>query len=182
MLDAALVEFATRGYQQASIEDIAARAEVTKGAVYYYFADKHDLATDLETELWARLAGEASAHFDPSAPTLANLKVVFRAFLAALGDEGEARFFLRDCWAAPELEEGGRRQEERGIAIVQALVDRGMAAGELVRLDAETVARVLVAAFSEATLHSLTTGNPDAAAAVVERMVDALGAPERGGA
>jgi TetR/AcrR family acrAB operon transcriptional repressor len=180
VLAAALAEFAARGLHAASIEDIAARAELTKGAVYYYFADKDDLAGDLQAELWQRLGRQARADLDPRAGALDQLKQAFRSFLGALDDEAEARFFLRDCWASPALDPAGRRTHEAGVDMVRALLERGIASGELAaELDADAAARVLLGAFAEATLHILTSGQIDPTMDVVARLVDALGAGDR---
>ncbi|MBL8742272.1 MAG: TetR/AcrR family transcriptional regulator [Myxococcales bacterium] len=43
ILDAAAEEFAERGFAQASYNRIIERAGISKGAMYYYFADKDDL-------------------------------------------------------------------------------------------------------------------------------------------
>ncbi|MBH1934645.1 TetR/AcrR family transcriptional regulator [Streptomyces sp. AV19] len=44
ILEAAAVVFDERGYEAATITEILARAEVTKGALYFHFASKEDLA------------------------------------------------------------------------------------------------------------------------------------------
>ena len=43
LLDAALRVFAARGYRNASLEEVAAAAGVTKGAVYHHFTNKEQL-------------------------------------------------------------------------------------------------------------------------------------------
>ncbi|MGD9944080.1 MAG: TetR family transcriptional regulator [Burkholderiaceae bacterium] len=43
LIDAARVEFALHGYTRASLELIARRAGVTRGALYFHFRDKADL-------------------------------------------------------------------------------------------------------------------------------------------
>ena len=43
VVEAALDEFAERSYATASVARIAARADVAKGSIYQYFADKRDL-------------------------------------------------------------------------------------------------------------------------------------------
>src|SRR5690348_7286622 len=43
ILDAALDCFAERGFAATRLEDVAARAGVTKGTMYLYFASKEDL-------------------------------------------------------------------------------------------------------------------------------------------
>jgi AcrR family transcriptional regulator len=172
VLTAALEVFAQRGYHAATIEEIAERAGLTKGAVYYWFRDKVDLATDLQADLWTTIADEAQRYLDPAASTPDNLKLAFRSYLLSLGDHAEARFFLRDCWAVPALDAPGRLQQEAGVVLVQRLIDDGIARGELVDIDAETFTRVLLGAFAEATLHVLTSGRSEDAIDVVERMID----------
>lgn len=41
--DAAVHEFARKGYEKASIKNIAARAEISKGSLYDYFENKEDI-------------------------------------------------------------------------------------------------------------------------------------------
>ncbi len=43
ILDASLKVFAHYGYKKASMEEIAAGVDMTKGALYFYYRDKHDL-------------------------------------------------------------------------------------------------------------------------------------------
>lgn len=179
VLAAALEVFTQRGYQSATVEEIAERAGTTKGAVYYWFRDKEDLASDLQRELWTGMGEKAQRDLDPSATAPENLKRAFRAYLQSLGDHSHARFFLRDCWAVPALDIAGREQHEAGVVLVQRLVETGIARGELVAVDAETFTRVLLGAFAEATLHVLTFGRPEHAVDVVERVIDAFAADRK---
>lgn len=43
ILDAALEEFAKKDYKSASTDDIAARAGISKGLLFYYFKNKQSL-------------------------------------------------------------------------------------------------------------------------------------------
>ena len=57
LLALAVEEFAARGYEDASLNEILARAGISKGAYYYYFDDKEDLfATAMESALDETLA------------------------------------------------------------------------------------------------------------------------------
>jgi AcrR family transcriptional regulator len=172
VLSAALEVFAERGYQAATVEEIAERAGMTKGAVYYWFRDKEDLATDLQAELWMQIATEAQRVLDPDADAIDNLKLAFRSYLLSLDDSAQARFFLRDCWAVASLDAANREQLEMGVGLVQQLVAGGIRRGDIVDVDAETFTRVLLGAFAEATLHVLTEGRSEQAIDVVERLID----------
>ena len=180
LLKAALGVFAEQGYQAASVDEIASRAGVTKGALYYWFRDKEDLAADVQRDLWTTIAKEAQRDLDPTATTSDNLKLAFRAYLRSLREHSYARFFLRDVWAVPSLEAAGRAQHEAGVLLVQRHVQEGIARGDLVAVDAETLTRVLLGAFAEATLHVLTSGRPEDATDVVERLIDAFSNQRKG--
>lgn len=52
LLDAALVVFARKGYERATLDDIALEASMTKGAVYWHFESKAELFSALLEEVW----------------------------------------------------------------------------------------------------------------------------------
>jgi AcrR family transcriptional regulator len=172
VLAAALEVFAERGFQAATVEEIAERAGMTKGAVYYWFRDKEDLATDLQREVWTTIATKAQQVLDPDASAIDNLKLAFRGYLLSLDDSAQARFFLRDYWAVASLDVASREQMEMGVGLVKQLVEDGIRRGDVVHVDAETFTRVLLGAFAEATLHVLNKGHSDQAIDVVERLID----------
>lgn len=178
IMDVALREFAARGFGAATIEDIAEAAGVTKGAVYHWFADKDDLGRELQHELYEELAAVARSAHDPAADAVTNMRRAFDVFAAALGDLGEARFFLRDAWTIPVLDEAGRRDHEDAVGMVREQLSDAMERGEIVRLDPDALARVLLGAWAEATLHMLRTGGRPATVAVIEHLLESLRAPE----
>lgn len=60
ILQAALALFAEQGFQKATMRDIAARAEVSLGLTYRYFARKEDLAVALYDEMSDALRDHAA--------------------------------------------------------------------------------------------------------------------------
>jgi len=174
IMTVALELFAERGFATVTMEEIAASAGVTKGAVYYWFADKDDLGRDLQHNLYERLTAAALAEFNADGDIVANMRHAFEAFLQALGSLGHARFFLRDAWTIPALDEGGRRDQEVAVAMVRGVLAAAMASDEIVPLDPEALARVLLGAWAEATLHVLTTGERQPTVAVVEHLIESL--------
>jgi AcrR family transcriptional regulator len=176
ILAAALALFGERGYTNTSIDEIAARSGLTKGALYYYFKGKEDIARDLHHDIWTRLKSEAMRVIDPGASALVNLRCAFDAHLRALQHLPEAHFFLRQAWVVPALDVAGRSEHEAALGLVEGLLGEGVRRGEIAALDPTALARVLVGGFSEATLHVLTTGQADTTIAVVHRLIDALGA------
>ncbi len=72
IINAALTEFATSGYSRASTEQIAARAGISKGALFHYFGSKQQLYTfllewsveTLEREVYGRIDTTSSDLFE----------------------------------------------------------------------------------------------------------------------
>jgi len=174
ILTEALRLFGERGYTSVSVEEIAEAAGVTKGAVYHWFADKDDLGRELQHELYQRLSATAMQAFDPERDALANMRRTFDAYLDALGSFEDARFFLRDAWVIPALDDAGRRDHDDAVELVRGVLVGAMARGEIVALDPDALARVLMGAWAEATLHVLRTGDRAATAAVVEQLLESL--------
>jgi AcrR family transcriptional regulator len=170
----ALRLFAARGYVHVSIEEIAEAAGVTKGAVYHWFADKADLGRALLGEVNNRLAHASMPVFEPTGNVVDKMRRTFNAYVDALGSFEEARFFLRDAVMIPELEEAGRRQWDREVEFARDVIAAAIARGEIVALDPDALAHVLMGMWSDATLHVLRTGDRDGTLAVVERFMTAL--------
>lgn len=55
ILDAAAVVFESRGYAQATMEQVAAEAELSKGTLYLYFKNKDDLFLALSADLLSEI-------------------------------------------------------------------------------------------------------------------------------
>lgn len=174
ILATALRLFARQGYGAVSIEEIAQEAGVTKGAVYHWFADKDDVGRELQHDLYERLSLASLHAFVPGDDVVDNMTRAFDAYLALLGDLDEARFFLRDAWVIPALDEAGRRDHEDAVTMMRDVLARAMDRGELVAFDPDALARVLMGIYAEATLHVLRTGDRDSAERVVRHLVESL--------
>jgi len=61
ILDAAREEFFARGFHQPTVEDVAARAEVSKGTIYLYFVSKEEILAHLLLEGLGLLLQEMEA-------------------------------------------------------------------------------------------------------------------------
>jgi AcrR family transcriptional regulator len=75
ILDAAAEVFDERGFNGASLSEILAKAGVTKGALYFHFASKEELAQALIEEQWSGLTG--IDYTDPGLQTLIDMSHAF---------------------------------------------------------------------------------------------------------
>ncbi len=64
ILEAAAREFADNGYEKAVMSRILERADISKGAVYYYFEDKADLIATVIRHYWMDFLDEPVANVE----------------------------------------------------------------------------------------------------------------------
>lgn len=150
ILDAALAEFAARGFAAARMEDIAVRAGVTKGTLYLYFASKEELFKTLVREsigavITARRV-EADAYQGSAADLLATV-LRFIGHFARTSDRAVLpKIVMSEAGNFPELLRFYRAEVvENGLALLGGIIARGIARGEFRPVDPQHAARLCVA-------------------------------------
>ncbi|CAN5480366.1 TetR/AcrR family transcriptional regulator [soil metagenome] len=177
---AARALFAERGYSDVATEEIVARAEVTRGALYHHFADKRDLMRavyeQVEEEVVAALGGaiERAGAEDP----IEAIRIAIVAFFD-LALEGErARIALIEAPVALGWDEWREIDMRYGLGLTIAALEAAMDAGRMARMPLRPLAQMLVAALGEAGIMIATSDDPAAARAEVEpsliAMIDGL--------
>ncbi|MCB9739190.1 MAG: TetR/AcrR family transcriptional regulator [Deltaproteobacteria bacterium] len=153
LLDAALAEFAERGYKEASLNQIIAAAGVSKGALYYWFADKADLYQTVIEDLFGEmLAAEDGVGLDFSLLSAAEFWEQFAAWSHAATQGAlsrpEVRALARDAMALYTAGERAifSRIEALGQGWIDGFVARGVELG-VIRSDlpAALLARIGIA-------------------------------------
>src|SRR3954447_22637663 len=89
LLEAALGVFAERGYRDASVDEIAARAGYSKGAIYFHFSGKEDLFFALLAERVAAPLYAAVELLATAPPQDAMSVEASRLFAALFGEQRE---------------------------------------------------------------------------------------------
>jgi AcrR family transcriptional regulator len=190
IVDAAFEEFAVKGYAGTRLEDVAARARVSKGLPYLYFKTKEALFK-------AVIKSVITAHFDVmrqkmDATTLSSeefLKGPFLSFLQELVCSKRAfiaRLMIAEGHKHPELTKFYYDQVvSRGIATLTRLIDRGVERGEFRKTRLSEFPQLLVAPALTAILwralferhHHLDTDG--LLATNIDLLTDAIRAPGR---
>ena len=150
LLTAALQVFARRGYRQAGVEEIAAEAGYSKGALYWHFSGKEELLTALlEERIDAPMRDRVALL--ASAPPERDMSVeATRAFAQQLGEQREAMLLEREYWSLairdPELRARyAERQTELRGALAAAMEARARHLGTPdLTMPAEDVARIVM--------------------------------------
>ena len=111
LLAAAAAEFATRGFDGAKVDRIAARARVNKAMVYYHFENKAALYREILRELFATAAASVAAVRQAGGPP----DIQLRGFVEAIAKNAIARPHFPSMWLR-EVAEGGRHLDETVLA------------------------------------------------------------------
>ncbi len=129
LLTAALRIFARRGYRQAGVEEIAAEAGYSKGALYWHFSGKEELLVALLEERIDAPMREMVALLEAASPDRDMSVEATREFARQLGGQRDAVLLEREYWSLairdPELRDRyAARQKELRDALADALVAR----------------------------------------------------------
>ena len=175
--------FAARGYADVGTEEIVARAEVTRGALYHHFADKRDLLRAAHEEVEAGLAEEIGAKIAAEAEAGSNAREVLelgaRAFLDACERPEIARIALVEAPAVLGWSEWREIDERYGLGLVTGALELGMDQGAIRRQPTKPLAHLLLGAMGEAGMMIANADDPAAARREVEPallgLLDGLG-------
>jgi AcrR family transcriptional regulator len=160
ILDSATICFFESGFAATSLDAVAQRARVTKGAIYHHFASKRDLfvaVLERQEERSARTVTQAGA---AAADPWTGIVAAFDAFLDTISDpvyqrlcmvEGPAALGFEDWWAF------GERYE---IEVIRGQVERACDAGVLKAADRDMLAHVLFGAVTAGVLAMARSEDP----------------------
>lgn len=141
--------FEELGYGNASLGDVTERASVTKGALYFHFKSKQDLALAVIAEQHAivRIAGEKIA--GAGLPALETMITLCRTFGQQLLDEPVVRAGIRLTFEASAFDADVTGPYRDWIATMEHLTRQAQLDGDVrPDLDAADFAHYLVASFT----------------------------------
>jgi AcrR family transcriptional regulator len=150
ILDAALKVFAEKGFAGTRMEDIAARAGVTKGTIYLYFENKEAVFKTLVREsIGATLAGVTQnvRAFQGPARDMLRMALGAMAHLLTTSDRVVLpKIIIAESGNFPELARFYRDEViDKGLALMSGLIERGIAQGEFRSLPVQHAVRLCIA-------------------------------------
>jgi AcrR family transcriptional regulator len=179
LVDAARELFADDGYGATSLDAVALKAGVTKGALYHHFEGKRQLFEAVFEREVDRLATELAAAYARESDPWNALEAGCRAFLEACLEPRLQRIVLLDAFAA--LGWDGVRQREAGLLEALELgIERAIDAGRIDPRPAAPLASFVFGALCEVAMVVARAERPARAQreAVAElgRVMDSLSA------
>ncbi|MGH3735692.1 MAG: TetR/AcrR family transcriptional regulator [Micromonosporaceae bacterium] len=148
LIDSAMSLIAERGYASTSLDEVTARARVTKGALYHHFRGKRALFEAVfdakELAVIADVAAVMREHSEPIEMVRSGLGV----FLDSCLDPGYQRIVLQEGPSVLGYERWREREEQYTLGVVRGVVVSLIDTGEYPALPVETVTRMLFGALA----------------------------------
>jgi AcrR family transcriptional regulator len=183
ILEAALAVFAEKGLSAARMDDIAARAGVTKGTIYLYFPSKNDVFKSLLSETIGERVSAAAVlteNFEGPTPLLlASVLRMIGTFVATSDRVALPKIVIAEITKFPDLLAFYRKEViARGLGLWEAILNRGISRGEFRTVPVEHVARLCIAPILLAaiwrTIFALVDDEPYDINALIETHIDVL--------
>jgi len=149
VLDAALALFTKNGFDRTTVEQVAKRAGLSKGAVYLYFPSKKALLAGLVRRAvapTADMAIEMMSHYrgDPRL-VIAQIMQMFVANLGSHDALAVPKLVIGEAAAAPEIAQMYRDEVlDKAIPALTALLAQGVEAGHIRPIDPELTVRSII--------------------------------------
>lgn len=169
LLDAALDLFVEKGFAATRVEEVAARAGVSKGTLFLYFPSKLDL---FKAVVRHNIAGRFDewrtemAEFDGSScDLLRHCFTVWWQRIGATKASGITKLILSEAGNFPELAQFYRQEViSVGQGLIRNILQRGMDSGEFRAIDIDYAIYLVIAPmiFLMAWRHSIGMCVPDA--------------------
>ena len=143
LLEAALALFVEKGYAATRVEEVAARAGVSKGTLFLYFPSKEALFKAVVRENIAGRFGEWQLELDSfEGDTEALLRRCYAVWWQCIGSTraaGITKLMFSEARNFPALALFYHQEvTEPGTALVRRILERGIARGEIRALDLDT--------------------------------------------
>ena len=169
ILQAAVETFVNKGFERATMNDVAEVAGVGKGTIYEYFRNKEEIVAASCDFLYEFIRFNPDLLREPDLTAPAKLRLIFTAFLQFSGAENEALIrlmfhFWGEAIRVPVMEtlvfKRLRAYYEEYREILVAIFEQGVAEGTMrVDIDGGSLASVLIGAIDGIFLQSLLEGD-----------------------
>lgn len=151
------------GYGNASLAQVADRSQVTKGALYFHFRSKEDLALAVIEEQHNLTVGGSERILAEDAPALATMIRMCGDFGQQLVERQVVRAGIRLTLEGPAFGHPVRKPYEDWVSTMELLVRRAQDEGDIdSSIDPGELARYIVASFTGVQMVSqVLTGRTD---------------------
>jgi AcrR family transcriptional regulator len=152
ILRAASKVFRKRGFDAASMREIAAEADLSPGNLYHYFSGKVEILYFCQDRALDRMLAALKAASESGAPYVEQVDAVIRAHLCCMLDELEGSTAHLQVEALPdEMQTRIIAKRGRYEKAIRNLVENGIDSGEFATCDPTLVTRAMLGSLNWAT-------------------------------
>ena len=154
IFQAALEVFAAQGFDRATMDEIAIKAGVAKGTLFYRYKSKDDLFLNLirgAIDLFLSTVRSATLDLESSSARLAKA-IEIQTELSYIHPEF-TKLLLSEVWGKHERQRLFRVNLETYLNFLQSIIDEGIANNELRSTDSALLAASIFGMTAAASLH-----------------------------
>ncbi|RJQ88074.1 TetR/AcrR family transcriptional regulator [Amycolatopsis panacis] len=171
LVESAVELFTKRGYASTSLDEVAKRARVTKGALYHHFAGKQALFEaafeSVESLVYDRLEKIMTGPGTAWERALGGLK----AFIGSCLDPAYQRIAIHEAPVVMGWERWREAEEQCSFGLVRAGLQLLVDAGEVEPVPVEVTSRLLFGALSSAATEIASAADPKKVGAEIEDVI-----------
>ncbi|MEO5966005.1 MAG: TetR/AcrR family transcriptional regulator [Candidatus Limnocylindrales bacterium] len=184
ILDAAFHAFATRGYRDTAVDDIAGAAETSKGGIYFHFPTKEAIFRELMETTADKLIGRVERAVALETEPVARAEAAIRTVLATFaGHRTMARLLFLDTMGAGRVFQAETNAlHSRFATLIQGYLDDAVTASAIPPVDTRVTAIAWFGAINEVVgrwlLADQAAGLEEAYPALRAALLRSAGVPE----
>ena len=155
ILDSAVKIFAQKGFELASVDDIAKQAGLAKGTLYYHFESKDELLFALIERGIDKFTGILRSNLDAGTTPRHKLEIAIETQLAFFYEyEDFCRILLTEVWRFEiKWKKHIEQIQEKYLILIKNIIEEGMLSGDFNNeLDVESATTAVFSLISFASL------------------------------
>ncbi|WP_197320431.1 TetR/AcrR family transcriptional regulator [Saccharomonospora sp. NB11] len=174
LVDSAVALFTDRGYAGTSLDEIARRARVTKGALYHHFNGKQAIFEAALDAVESDVKGRLEKILKGDQPPWDRALLALREFISSCLDPAYQRIALHEAPVVMGWARWREAEDRYSFGLIKDALCDLIDAGDLVSVPVDVTTRLLFGALSSAATEIASSAEPERVGAEVEQVVVAL--------
>lgn len=163
IFQAAVDVFSHSGFDQAKVDEIAQKAGVAKGTIYYHFRSKEELFLGMISEGLEKLVDFVERNIRISEDPIVQLEQVVRAQLVFFAENAKlAKIILQEAFGTKERQQEFRHHVRDYLRLIEGLLEKGQAQGVFRVANVSEMASAIFGALSVSALQKIFSLEADA--------------------
>ncbi|WP_236789439.1 TetR/AcrR family transcriptional regulator [Amycolatopsis sp. GM8] len=171
LVDSAVELFTKRGYAGTSLDEVARRARVTKGALYHHFNGKQALFEAAFAQVESRVHSELGEIMRRPETAWERALAGLRQFIASCLDPAYQRIVIHEAPVVMGWERWREAENRASFGLILASLEDLIQAGEVDSVPVEITARLLFGALSAAATEIASSPDPEKVGEQVETVI-----------